>query len=282
MATGAANTPAARALGAELRDARKRAGLSLRALAERLAAAKTQLSRWETGTSVPASEHVASFLTALGVTGDEYERILEQARNTDSRSWVSSGIPGVQKELASLVEFESTATRITEVAPLLIPGLLQTPDYMHASMAQLPDDQIRARILTRMERRTVLTKDGAPEFTALIGEAALREPLGGPAAMAAQLKHIEAEAATHPNVAVQVIPSGSQSFHAAHAGQFILLHFPKADPIVQIDHYNSLVFLNGPRDISAHADAVEQLQAIALSEGDSLNFIAAIRTELGG
>ncbi|WP_243790056.1 DUF5753 domain-containing protein [Saccharopolyspora gloriosae] len=224
-------------------------------------------------------EHFGSLVF---LTGDEYERILEQARSKDSQSWVSSGIPGVQKELASLVEFESTATQITEVAPMLIPGLLQTPDYMHASMAQLPDSQVGARVLTRMERRTVLTKKNPPNFTALIGEAALREPFGGPAAMAAQLKHIADMATTQSNVSVQVIPSGSQTFHAAHAGQFILLRFPKADPIVQIDHYNSLIFLNGPRDIAAHAEAVDQLQAIALSESDSLNFVASIRTELEG
>lgn len=282
MATGSANSPSARALGAELRDARKQARLSLRALAERLAVAKTQLNRWETGTSVPSPEHVASFLTALGVNGDEYERILEQARSTDAPSWISSGIPGVQKELASLVQFESTATEITEVAPMLIPGLLQTPDYMRASMAALQNNQIGPRILTRMERRTVLTKSNAPTFTALIGEAALREPFGGQAAMAEQLRHITTAATDQSNITVRVIRSGAETFHAAHAGQFILLRFPKADPIVQIDHYSSLIFIKGPRDVAAHAEAVNRLQDLALSAGDSLDFIATLRAEMEG
>lgn len=71
-------------------------------------------------------------------------------------------------------------------------------------------------------------------------------------------------------------------FHAAHAGQLILLRFPKADPIVQTDHYSSLIFIKGSRDVTAHAEAVIRLQDLALSEGDSLDFIATLRAEMEG
>lgn len=282
MATTRANSPATRALGAELRNARTQAGLTVRALADKLDVPKTRISRWETGSGVPQPENVASYLTALGVTGDEYERILEQARSTEAPSWVTSGIPGVQKELASLVQFERTATEIIDVSPMLIPGLLQTADYMRAVMNGMDDSQIGPRILTRMERRTILTKKRAPTFTALISEYALREPFGGPHAMAEQLAHIEATAIDLPNVTVRVLRSGAEGFHPAHAGHFVLMRFPKADPIIEVEHFSSLVFLKSPRDIAAHAKAVETLTDLALSESESLNLISETRKTMEG
>lgn len=282
MATTRANSPATRALGAELRSARNQTGLTVRALADKLAMPKTRISRWETGSGVPQPEQVASYLTALGVTGDEYERILEQARTTESPSWVTSGIPGVQKELASLVQFENTATEIIDVAPMLIPGLLQTADYMRAVMNGMDDKQIGPRILTRMERRTTLTKPDAPAFTALIGENALREPFGGRAAMAEQLAHLVRTANDVPNVTVRIIRSGAETFHPAHAGHFVLMRFPNADPIIEVEHFSSLVFLKSPRDIAAHAKAVETLSNRALSPAESIDLITEIRTTMEG
>ncbi|MFR9730966.1 DUF5753 domain-containing protein [Saccharopolyspora sp. MS10] len=164
----------------------------------------------------------------------------------------------------------------------LIPGLLQTADYMRAVMNGMDDKQIGPRILTRMERRTILTKSSAPTLTALIGEGALLEPFGGAAAMAEQLDHLLRTANDLPNVTVRVIRSGAKAFHPAHAGHFVLMRFPAADPIIEVEHFSSLVFLKSPRDIAAHTKAVETLSELALSQNDSLDLIADIRRTTKG
>ncbi|WP_397545384.1 Scr1 family TA system antitoxin-like transcriptional regulator [Saccharopolyspora gloriosae] len=85
---------------------------------------------------------------------------------------------------------------------------------MTLSLRQKPTKRIRR-----------LTKADAPEFTALIGENALREPFGGPAAMAEQLAHLQRTASEMANVTVRVIRSGGEAFHPAHAGHFGLMRF---------------------------------------------------------
>jgi transcriptional regulator with XRE-family HTH domain len=73
-------TPKARALGAELREAREAAGRSLRALAQELDTNHVRLMRYETGKTVPPPEVVAAFVTALGVSAIERDRLVEMAR----------------------------------------------------------------------------------------------------------------------------------------------------------------------------------------------------------
>ena len=126
-----ADTPRARQLGAELRAARKAAGLSTSELGTRLGRSHTHVSRWENGKLTPREADVGAVLGILGVTGDERERLLQLARDAGDPNWVA---PGVGKQLTVLTEYERTAQRITDVEPLLIPGLLQTGNYARSIM----------------------------------------------------------------------------------------------------------------------------------------------------
>jgi hypothetical protein len=64
------------------------------------------------------------------VTGDERDRLLQLARDATDPNWVA---PGVGTSPPS-PEYERTATNITNVEPLMIPGLLQTADYARSIM----------------------------------------------------------------------------------------------------------------------------------------------------
>ncbi|WP_190817881.1 Scr1 family TA system antitoxin-like transcriptional regulator [Saccharopolyspora pogona] len=64
-------------------------------------------------------------MTALGVSATERDRLVEMARDADAPN-LTADRSVVRQELTALIEFERTATRITNVATGLIPGLLQT------------------------------------------------------------------------------------------------------------------------------------------------------------
>ncbi|QIZ36364.1 Scr1 family TA system antitoxin-like transcriptional regulator [Saccharopolyspora sp. ASAGF58] len=141
-------TPKALALGAELREAREEVGKSLRALAPEPDTDQVRLMRYETGKSVPPLEVVAAFMTALGVSATQRDRLVEMARDADAPN-PTSDRSVVSQELTALIEFERTATRITNVATGLIPGLLQTSGYARAVMRGQPVGEVEKLALMR-------------------------------------------------------------------------------------------------------------------------------------
>ncbi|SDJ81132.1 Helix-turn-helix domain-containing protein [Actinopolyspora mzabensis] len=272
MAVTRGGTPKARALGAELREAREASGQSLRAVARELETNHVKLGRYESGAQVPAPEFVAVYLAACGTTASERDRVVEMARDADQPDWLTTGRNGSRHELTTLIEFERTAIAISDVATDLVPGLLQTSAYARALMLEMSDQERETRVLMRVGRREVLTDKGVA-FTAIISERALSEPIGGHPVMAEQLRHI-VDMSERPNVAVQVLRSGSTVAHPAHMGSFVLYNFPKASPIVHFEHYQSASFLHNPTTAQDYAEAVTTLQTLAMNEEESKKFIA--------
>jgi transcriptional regulator with XRE-family HTH domain len=272
-------TPKARALGAELREAREAVGKSLRVLAHELDTNHVKLMRYETGKSVPPPEMVAALVTALGVAATERDRLVEMARDADTPNWLTADRSGVRQELTALIEFERTATSITNVATGLIPGLLQTSGYARAVMHGRPVGEVEKLVLMRVGRRELLSARNSPKLTAIICEHALREPIGGHGVMAEQLRKV-AELADWPNIDVHVVPSGSTRWHPGHVGPFVVFEFPKAQPIVHLEHYRSAAFLYNPVLAEEYRDAITTLLSFAMDGAESAAFIAKCANEM--
>src|SRR5437868_10730403 len=88
--TGMARTPKARALGRALRQAREDKGLTLRELGATLNRDHGVISRWETGERTPRPDHVAQFLTVLGINGERYDDIIALSYTPDEPSWLAT------------------------------------------------------------------------------------------------------------------------------------------------------------------------------------------------
>lgn len=269
-------TPKARALGAELRQARERTNLSKRELARRLEINHSNLSRIESGERPPRPEVVASILTALGINGAAQESILELSRDTGGSYWISVGMPEQELQLAALLDFERTAQHITDVSPLLIPGLLQTSDYVRAIMttAGRPAHDVHTRATLRTGRREILTRKKPVDFTSFIGEPALHQCIVEGEAMAEQLRHVLTFAALD-HVTVQVIP-GETAWHPGLEGAFSLLDFTAADPIVHLETRRSGLFLGEENDVAAYRAAVDKVWEVAMSPEESARLIAEV------
>jgi transcriptional regulator with XRE-family HTH domain len=122
------------------------------------------LSRWENGERIPKPEQVAQILTALGVNGQRYQEIMTLAYGTAESQWVATTLPEQREQMAAYLDWEQNATRIIEVAPLLIPGLLQTGDYVRAIMTPpgVASTEAATRISSRLGRREVITRKRNP------------------------------------------------------------------------------------------------------------------------
>src|SRR6266567_1655186 len=119
-------SPQAVQLGAELREQRRRAGMTVVQVGEALGFHQSTISRWERGETMPDDADTAAVLAIYGVRGEERNRMVELARLNAVEDWVA---PHGGQQLAALMEYERRARRIVQVTPQLVPGLLQTRGY---------------------------------------------------------------------------------------------------------------------------------------------------------
>lgn len=275
-----ARTLKARALGAALRREREQHGLTTRALAELIQRNHGEVSRWETGDRTPRPEQVAQILTAMGINGQPYEEIISLAYDTDAPSWEATTLPEQRQQLAALVDYEQQASRIVEVSPLLVPGLLQTNEYIQLIMAgaRVPADEVPVRVAVRKGRRDTITGPDPRPFVALIREGVLHHTLGRRAMMIEQLRYL-IEMARRPNVDLRIVP-----FEAEWApdleGLFTLLDLNDGVSLVLIENRRSALFLHQARDVELYREAVVMVTEQALSPDDSIALIGKRIKEL--
>ena len=106
-----------------------------------------------------------------------------------------------------------------------MPGLLQTEEYARALFTghcpPLADDIIDQHVEARLSRQSLLTRAPIAELSFIIGEASLRESVGGRKVMRGQLEQLLLFGSLR-NVEVQVMPTG-RGFHPGLNGPFILV-----------------------------------------------------------
>ncbi|MBP2340772.1 transcriptional regulator with XRE-family HTH domain [Saccharothrix coeruleofusca] len=263
----------ARTLGAELRDLRRGKGLGIVELGQRVGLSKSTVSRVERGERVPTETEVASILGAMGVVGAKRRELLKLAREAAGSNWLGTGAE-LPQQLKALIEYERVATAITEVGPLLVPGLLQTPDYARAIMVEsgLPHAHAEARVEVRLDRQQVLTREKPVPYLAVVDESVLRRPLGGRSVMVEQARHLLAMV-ERDNVTIRVVPA-QRSWYPGLYGPFSLLETARTTPVVHLEHLRSNLFLDKPEDVQAYLDIKPTLLAAAASVEDSAELIS--------
>jgi transcriptional regulator with XRE-family HTH domain len=271
------NLPKALALGAELRDARKAKGYTLAALGAKIGRSHDQLSRIERGQLGISVEDVATVLGVLDVQGQRRDEILQLARDAANPNWVA---PGVTKHLAMLTDYERAASRIVNVEPLLIPGLLQTMDYARSVMtsAGASPGEAEQRATHRMGRQNILTRARPVQFEAYIGEQALRYPPCDRTVMVEQLQAL-LKWSRMEHVTIRALPFDG-GYSPALEGPFILLEFEKGPSVVQLEHYRSATTLTERRDVSDYMSAVDTIRRQAMSPAATEGLIAKLSDEV--
>ncbi|HWE88820.1 MAG TPA: helix-turn-helix transcriptional regulator [Pseudonocardiaceae bacterium] len=275
-----ARTPKARALGAALRQAREDKGLVLREVAAAISRDIGVLSRWETGERSPKPEQVAQILTKLEVDSELYDEIMTLAYRTNESQWVATSLPEQKQQMVAYVDWEQNATKIVEVAPLLIPGLLQTRDYIHAIMTtgRAPIGEIASRVTSRIGRRDVIDKPRPAHLLVLLGQAALNQEIGGRKAMIEQIRHL-LKMAAQPNVELRVVPD-HRDWHPGLEGAFTFIEARRAaikpESIVFVGTRRSVLMLHENDDVDAYKAAIDRIKEAALSADASVKLVADI------
>ncbi|MFY9774108.1 MAG: helix-turn-helix transcriptional regulator, partial [Trebonia sp.] len=198
------------ALGAQLRKYRDASGLTTAEAAEVIRATHSKISRLERGRTTARQRDVADLLNLYGVTDEaERDKLLELTREASVPGWWQQYNDILPRWLELYIGLEKAASIIRSYEMQFIHGLLQTEDYARAviliSNASAPTEEVERRVSLRMQRQRLLTQPDAPDFWAVLDEAALRRPPDGRAVTRAQLEHL-LEITDLPNVTLQIIP----------------------------------------------------------------------------
>lgn len=246
----------------------------MRQVGDVLGWSEAKVSRFETAQRGLNLETTKAFLDALSVTGVKRDRLLKMARELDQPVWWEFG-GGVPVQLSELADAESRATRITSVAEIRIPGLLQTREHTRALLAAFgvePDDRVEQLVAIRQVRQGILTKSDPVEYEAILDEAVLCRAVGGGRSMAEQLDEL-VRVASRDNITIRIVPF-SAGEHTGLDGGFHLLEFVSSRPVVHLEQRRCGVFLDDPDDVAPFVQARSTLRQTALGPDDSLELIS--------
>ncbi|MFB7981231.1 helix-turn-helix domain-containing protein [Streptomyces vinaceus] len=256
-------------LGAELRVARERAGMSQAALGEKLFVSGSYVGQMEVGTRRITPELAQSIDEILG-TGGFFTRNCE--------------VPAKAKypnHFAAAAEAEADALTIREYSPLAVPGMLQPERYarevFRAYQPTATDDVIDELVANRLDRATLLTHPTTPMMWCILDETVLRRVVGGPAVMTEALRHIATMARSH-RIVVQVLPF-SAGAHSSMGGTLKLMSFADAPPLAYIQGNAMGLLLDDPATVTRHTLTYDLLTASALSPQQSLALIESVAEE---
>ncbi|MYT25126.1 helix-turn-helix domain-containing protein [Streptomyces sp. SID7760] len=277
------STVLGRRLGGELSRLRTAAGKTQLQAAREITATATKIVKMESGWVPMRDPDIRVLCQFYGVTDEQVVKNLLDLARLDRERRKAKGwwrqVPSMGS-LAEYVAMEDVATRICTWQLALIPGLLQTADYIRAlgvsSDSWTHPDEIEVMVASRTKRQSRLWDDRPLEFHAVIWEAVLRQQIGGPEVMSGQLNHL-LEMAKKPNVHVQVLPFRAGAHHAV-AGAFNIVSFaePGALDVGYSEGIATTVWVEGADGNAAYRRTFDRVSRMSLSPHDSLKLIDAI------
>ncbi|AYG81362.1 hypothetical protein DWB77_03508 [Streptomyces hundungensis] len=252
-------------LGSQLRRLRESRGITREAAGYSIRASESKISRMELGRVSFKARDVEDLLTLYGV-GDESERmsLLGLAKEANIAGWWHSFGDVLPGWFQTYIGLEGAASLIRIYEVQFVHGLLQTEAYAHAvvsrGMQGAPRAEVEKRVALRLERQKALVSERAPQFHAVLDEAALRRPYGERDVMRGQLKHL-IEMSEQPNITLQVMPF-SFGGHAGESGAFTMLRFPESDlsDIVYLEQLTSALYLDKAEEVAQYEKAMVRLQ----------------------
>jgi transcriptional regulator with XRE-family HTH domain len=264
----------------QLRELREQARLSGAEVAKLLGMSPSKISRIETGNRMLSVDIVAALLGLYKVPERMREQILDQVRKADERGWWESRGLGLPELWSALINFENRATRIQNYEAMVVPGLLQTPEYTGVMIKgvnkAMTEAELNNLVASRMARQAVLRRPGL-QFLAVVDEGVLRRPIAERGVMRRQLRQL-VDYSERPNITVRVVPL-QEGMHVGVRGSFAVMDFIDEPSLVFFENQHVGMFLDEKEDIAAHRVALSNILSVALEPAASAELISAVASD---
>ncbi|MEU7144057.1 helix-turn-helix transcriptional regulator [Nocardia sp. NPDC046473] len=253
------------ALGGQLRRLREAKGITREAAGDAIRGSHAKISRLELGRTGFKDRDIRDLLSLYGVNdAEERERFLDLARQANEPGWWHRYSDLLPQWFGTYLGLEQAASKIRTYEAHLVPGLLQTPEYARAVVALGYEDvDTDRRVQVRQRRQEILHRSDPPIVWAVIDEAALHRPVGGPRVHREQMEHL-IQLAELPTVTIQVLPYSSGE-HAAAGSSFSILRFAESElpDIVYLEHLTSALYLDRRQDLALYLSVMDRLSVQA-------------------
>ncbi|MEV4963654.1 MULTISPECIES: helix-turn-helix domain-containing protein [Streptomyces] len=251
------------AYGTLLQHLRKRAGLNQQALGEAIGYSLEQVASVEQGRRAAKATFTVAAERALGAGG-----VLDVLQGEVDRA----KLPRFFRNFA-LIEAEVLSRFSYD--PLLVPGLLQTEAYARAVFAghspPFSEEIVDQHTEARLGRQRLLTRDPMAELSFIIGEEALRDPVGGAEVMRGQWERLLAVGRLR-NLEVQVMPA-RQGFHPGKNGPFVTVQTKEHQHLGYFESQGVGCTVSDPAEVSSFGLRYGKLRSQALNVEESARLI---------
>ncbi|WP_432195394.1 helix-turn-helix domain-containing protein [Streptomyces sp. bgisy027] len=263
-------------LGAALRALRQASGKEAKAVARGALMSPSKLSKIENAKLAPSATDVERILIAIGVSPEIKAEYTEAARSagTETTEWRLLKRVGVHKGQQEVKALEAQMSVLRMFQPALVPGLLQTPEYIRAVLQrhELSDDTLARTISGRLERQAILY-DSSKSLRFVITEPVLRWRIVPPPMMAAQLDRI-VSASRLSHVDIRVVPLSIQQHDMANHSFAI-----RDNRMVTVETVHAEVLITDPRDVDIYVKKFNGFARVALSGDNMRSLVEGIRDD---
>ncbi len=261
--------------------------MSMAEAAEALDCTKGKISRLENGHVPVRTPDLAALMHAYRVqdpeTRDRLGAIALRANRRRREGWWHQYGSVLGDSYRDQIELEAICDSVRTYEVQLIPGLLQTAEYGRAvtvaSRAWRTAEEIDQFVQVRLARQQRLTGDEPMELWAVLAEGVLRQHVGGPSVMHAQLEQLAAMA-ERPNITVQVLPF-SRGAHSGMFGPYLLLSFPQVTSLdlVLTETPTGNIWMEREPEVAYYRGLFDDARTTALPPTESLALIRRIAKE---
>lgn len=281
------STVLGRQLGDELKNFREAAKISMSEAAEILDCTKGKISRLENGHVPVRTPDLTALMHAYGIedpqTRDRLGALARRANRRRRDGWWHQYGSVLGDAYRDQIELEAICDRVRTYEVQLVPGLLQTAEYGRAvtvaSRAWEKPEEIEQFVEVRLARQRRLTDAEPLQLWAVVAEGVLRQQVGGPAVMAAQLEHM-ASMAESSNVTVQVLPFECGA-HSGMFGPYLVLSFPQVTSLdlVLTETPTGNIWMERELEVAYYRQLFNDARTSALPPTESLALIRRIAKE---
>lgn len=266
-----------------MREARLRAGVDPKEVAQLLGRDTTRVTKMEKGREGLTPGDAKMLLDRYDVhTEVQKAAIIELARTRSQRGrWVGhrATVPMGQR---AYYDFEWDSNLIQHYGAEMVPGLLQSEPYMRGMLsrsARVDPASVDDVVATRLERQEVLFRQKPATAAFVLSESCLRRMFGGNAVMHEQMLHLDA-LAQRPNVQLQILPFDAPVGGGTPFG-FTMLRIPAptsapALEMVYTENLHDADYLDGLPEVSDYLNLWSHLTANALGLEESRRFILGV------
>jgi transcriptional regulator with XRE-family HTH domain len=198
-------TVAKRRLARRLTEFRHASGHTANHVCDLLGWGRGKVGRFEANLwKRPEMSDIRDLLRIYQVGDDEREELEQIAILARARAWWRDYPDVFENEFPG---FENDAARIRVFMPLVLPGLLQTRDYMeaHLRFGSRPPTWRQRAMAARLRRQEVLARTGVspPEIQAVLTEASLMYRWGSKSDRRDQIEHL-IDLAARPGIDLRI------------------------------------------------------------------------------